>query len=131
MHKHHIVPKHMGGTDDENNLVYLTVEEHAEAHKKLYEEHGQWQDYIAWQGLAGLMTKEELVRKMLSESGKKGAALTNVRKDIKRGPKPGTFKPVGTKGTKWYHNPETKQTSCFRADQQIPEGWIQGRLKRL
>ena len=33
---HYIVPKHMGGTDDPDNIVELTVEEHAEAHRKLY-----------------------------------------------------------------------------------------------
>ena len=51
-HKHHIIPKHMGGTDDPSNLVELTVEEHAEAHRKLFEEHGRWQDELAWKGLA-------------------------------------------------------------------------------
>ena len=30
-HKHHIIPKHIGGTDDPSNLVDLTIEEHAEA----------------------------------------------------------------------------------------------------
>jgi predicted molibdopterin-dependent oxidoreductase YjgC len=30
-HKHHIIPKHMGGTDDESNIIELTIEEHAEA----------------------------------------------------------------------------------------------------
>lgn len=52
----------MGGTDDPDNLVELTVEEHAEAHKKLWEEHGEWQDYLAWQGLLGLMPKAEIAR---------------------------------------------------------------------
>ena len=60
----------MGGTDNLENLIELTVEEHAEAHRKLFEEHGYWQDYIAWQGLAGLITKEELVKKMQSEAAK-------------------------------------------------------------
>jgi hypothetical protein len=61
-HKHHIIPKHAGGTDDPSNLVELSVDDHAEAHRKLYEEYGRWQDYVAWQGLAKLSPKEELVR---------------------------------------------------------------------
>jgi hypothetical protein len=28
-HKHHIIPKHMGGTDDLSNIAKLTIEEHA------------------------------------------------------------------------------------------------------
>jgi hypothetical protein len=58
-HKHHIVPKHMGGSDDHSNLIELTVEEHAEAHKVLYEQHGKWQDKIAWQMLSGQITNYE------------------------------------------------------------------------
>ena len=74
-HKHHIIPKHMGGTDDPSNLVELTIEEHADAHKKLWEEHGRVQDWLAWQGLSGLMTKEEIVKMQLSAAGKKGVAV--------------------------------------------------------
>lgn len=58
-HKHHIVPKHAGGTDDPSNLVELTVEEHAEAHRKLYEQYGRWQDKLAWMGLSN-NTKPDL-----------------------------------------------------------------------
>ena len=65
----------MGGTDDPSNLVELTPEEHAEAHRVLYEEHGRWQDYVAWQGLAKLATKKEHVHMLLSEAGKKGGAM--------------------------------------------------------
>ena len=36
-HKHHIVPKHMGGSDDEENLILLTLEEHIQAHWDLYQ----------------------------------------------------------------------------------------------
>lgn len=69
-HKHHIIPKHAGGTDDPSNLVELSVSDHAEAHKTLYEQHGRWQDYVAWQGLAKLSPKEELVRIRQREAGK-------------------------------------------------------------
>ena len=35
-HTHHIIPKHMGGTDHPDNLVELTPMEHADAHSLLY-----------------------------------------------------------------------------------------------
>ena len=43
-HKHHIIPKHMGGSDDPENIIELSVDEHAEAHRLLYEEYGRPQD---------------------------------------------------------------------------------------
>ena len=52
-HKHHITPKHMGGTDDPSNLIELSVEEHAEAHLKLYEEYGKHEDLCAYYMLSG------------------------------------------------------------------------------
>jgi hypothetical protein len=58
-HKHHIIPKHMGGTDDPSNLVELTIEDHAEAHKKLWEEYGCLADKIAWECLSGRCITEE------------------------------------------------------------------------
>ncbi len=61
-HKHHIIPKHMGGTNDQSNLVELTVAEHAEAHRKLFEEHGRWQDEIAWKALTGQITTDQARR---------------------------------------------------------------------
>lgn len=64
-HKHHIIPKHVGGTDDSSNLVLLTVEEHAEAHKKLWEQHGRWQDKIAWQTLSGQISIQEAREQMM------------------------------------------------------------------
>ena len=52
----------MGGTDDSSNLVKLTVAEHAEAHKILYEQYGFWQDYAAWMGLTKQLSSLETVR---------------------------------------------------------------------
>jgi len=52
----------MGGTDNASNLIRLTIEEHAEAHRKLYEKHGLWQDYLAWKGLCGQIGKDEIIK---------------------------------------------------------------------
>ena len=35
-HYHHIIPKHQGGTDDLNNLILLSPEDHAKAHLELF-----------------------------------------------------------------------------------------------
>ena len=50
----------MGGTDDPSNLTSLTVEEHAIAHKLLFEEYGKKEDYIAWKSLSEQIGKEEI-----------------------------------------------------------------------
>ena len=64
----------MGGTDDHSNLIELSVEEHAEAHKKLYEEYGNQYDRIAYEALSGMIKKEEVIQQVLSEAGKRGGA---------------------------------------------------------
>lgn len=71
-HTHHIIPRHAGGSDDPSNLVELTITEHAEAHKKLYEEYGKEEDKLAWLGLAGMIDKEEIIRQQCSLAAKKG-----------------------------------------------------------
>lgn len=60
-HKHHIIPKHLGGTDDSSNLVEVTVEQHAALHKQLWEDLGHWEDKLAWEGLAGIVPKQDIV----------------------------------------------------------------------
>ena len=52
----------MGGTDDPINLKELTVKQHARAHKKLYKQHGKWEDRIAYQMLSGQITNYEAGR---------------------------------------------------------------------
>lgn len=81
-HKHHIIPKHMGGTDDSSNLVELTVAEHAEAHRVLFEKYGLEQDRIAWLALSGQITNEEAI-KLASSAAHKGTAPWNKGKSGK------------------------------------------------
>ena len=81
-HKHHIIPKHAGGIDHPDNLVLLTVEEHSEAHRILYEKHGRWQDKLAFEGLAGLIGKDELLQEMYKN--RKRLVMTEEHKQILR-----------------------------------------------
>lgn len=60
LHKHHIVPRHAGGTDDPSNLVELTVEDHAIAHKVLYGFYKREYDRIAWMTLSGQIDKKKV-----------------------------------------------------------------------
>lgn len=69
-HKHHILPRHVGGTDDPSNLVLLTIEEHAEAHRLLYESHGRWQDRVAWLTLSKQITCAEAIKMAQSLANK-------------------------------------------------------------
>ena len=81
-HKHHIIPKHMGGTDDPSNLIELTVEEHAEAHRKLFAQYGHWQDEVAWKGLSGQLSKLDVISEIARNTGlaTKGRKLSEETK---------------------------------------------------
>ena len=97
-HKHHIIPRHAGGTDDESNIIHLTIEEHAEAHRKLFEQHGRWQDELAWKGLSGQIGKEEIIARCVrSNLGKTFSA--EHRKKISESQK-GQYRPPASVETR-------------------------------
>ena len=79
-HKHHIIPKHIGGTNAPSNLIELSIEDHAEAHRILYEKHGRWQDRVAWLSLSGIMKDEERIYKILKNSNPGGYKHTEEAK---------------------------------------------------
>jgi len=58
----------MGGTDNSNNLIELTIEEHAQAHFNLWKKFECIEDKIAWECLSGRKLSEE-ERIILSKSG--------------------------------------------------------------
>ena len=104
-HKHHILPRHAGGTDDESNLVELTIEEHALAHKTLYEKFGRWQDRVAWVSLSGIMKDQERIYEILKNSNPGGYKHTEEIKkrlsQMKMGEKNPMFgKPATNRGQK-------------------------------
>ena len=111
-HKHHIVPRHMGGTDDPSNLVELTIEEHAEAHRKLFEQHGHWEDEIAWKGLAKMIDRQEVIAEVIRNTHKNKTLSEEHKQKIrnsKRVISEETRKKLSDAAKGRKHSEETKQ----------------------
>lgn len=83
-HTHHIIPKHMGGDDSPDNLIELSVEDHADAHRVLYETYGLKADLMAWLMLSGKTSEAELVRIELAKEGHKKFRESSVAREVDR-----------------------------------------------
>lgn len=67
----------MGGSDEPHNIVELSVCEHAEEHRKLFEKYGKREDYVAWKALSGSIGREELNRMLMSLGGIKQGRINS------------------------------------------------------
>ena len=97
-HNHHIIPKHAGGTDDPDNITKLTIEEHAEAHKKLWEERGLLGDKIAWLALSNQIDRGEIQKELGKLVGKSNIGRKLSKEHIDRIRQCNTGKPSPRKG---------------------------------
>lgn len=85
-HRHHIIPRHMGGDDSAENLVYLTPSEHAQAHLELYEKYGKAADAQAYiklskSSLSGWkQTPEHIAKRVAATDYSKVSAKLKGRK---------------------------------------------------
>ena len=79
-HKHHIIPRHAGGSNDPSNLIELTIEEHALAHKKLFFIYGRWQDEIAYLTLSGQISSAEAIKQAQSKGASRPKTEETKRK---------------------------------------------------
>jgi hypothetical protein len=115
--QHHIVPKCMGGTNENNNLVELTPEEHYVAHQLLVK---MYPDDNSLVYAANMMTTSS---KNLQRNNKRYGWLK--RKYVKV-----CKKRVGalnsSYGKGWYYNPTTLEEGKFLISE-IPDNWIKGR----
>jgi len=138
-HKHHIIPRYDGGSDDPSNLVVLSVTQHAMWHFAEWQRKGNKEDKIAWQALAKMIGKEEAIRQAAGIGGSRSKGkkrdpevvkrIANSRRGVKRGKTGPRSEEVKNKisstkrGKKWYVN-EIGEASTF---QEHPgEGWVPG-----
>jgi len=93
-HNHHIIPKHIGGSNDSSNIKKLTIRQHALAHKKLFEEHGRWQDKEAWLSLSGQITCAEAIKRaqILSNKTRIISDETKIKMSLSHKGKPSAMK---------------------------------------
>jgi hypothetical protein len=94
-HKHHIKPRYEDGSDSPENLVELSVIQHAMWHYAEWLRKGNWQDDLAFRILTGRITREESIREKVSNSNKS-------RKGEKRPPRSKSVKEKIQSGMKRY-----------------------------
>jgi hypothetical protein len=92
--KHHIIPLHewkkrfnpkATRADKElnapDNVVVLTIEQHAQVHQFLYEQYGRWEDRLAWKGLTGgIGTESILAEKQRLNGSRSGLLIKGIPK---------------------------------------------------
>jgi HNH endonuclease len=83
LHKHHIIPRHAGGTNSPSNIKLLTISDHAKEHKLLFEKHGRWQDEVAFKTLSGQISNLDATKIAQHYAGK-----TTIQKQISEGKHP-------------------------------------------
>lgn len=112
-HNHHLIPKHLGGTDDKNNIIEnISVTRHAMFHYAnwlLYKSDG---DYIAYKALSGTIGKEELVKELCLMGSKKAGKVAKesgqLRDAALKQPREARVE-IGNKLSKW--NRENKNSN--------------------
>nr|QUO99132.1 putative HNH homing endonuclease [Oedogonium capilliforme]QUO99167.1 putative HNH homing endonuclease [Oedogonium capilliforme] len=88
---HHIIPKHWGGPDEDWNIITLSVEDHAYAHKLLYENYKNYYDLCAAYMLQGQTLEGfDAIRKANQEKMKQlgvGFYDSEIQRELGKRPK--------------------------------------------
>jgi hypothetical protein len=91
--KHHIIPRYMGGSDSPENLVEVTLTQHAMFHYCNWCLWGNKEDEIAWKAISGKISIEDIIL----ESRKLGGRNAHIKhpelknKNLKRTGNPHTL----------------------------------------
>jgi hypothetical protein len=124
--RHHIIPKSLGGSDDESNLVDLTAREHFICHyllMKMYPKNtNEW--FKMTKAFMMMRTcssnQQRYFNSRLYESQK--IHFSKVQSKCQSG------KGNSQYGTMWIHNPKTLDTKKIKKNEKIPEGWVKGKF---
>lgn len=122
---HHILPRSMGGNNDESNLVKLTGREHWIAHLLLWKIHRNSECAHACHMMAMRCEERGIAEirnsRMYEAVRIHHAKLTSKRHKAFVGEKNSQF------GTRWICNISTRENRKILSDAEIPVGWTSGR----
>ena len=120
--RHHIVPRSLGGSDDNENIVKLTLREHYIAHLLLCRIHRGTRNYYPMlRALTMMKTRRDGTRI------KNSRMFEYFRVDIsKMLSEANSGENNGQYGTIWYYNPSLKENKKFKSGDVIPEGYVKG-----
>jgi len=85
--KHHIVPKHAGGTDEDANMIVLTYRQHILAHLLLYRKYKRYEDITAYKLMTGLPEeRKSAICKLIGERHKQSGHIYALgKKNVETG----------------------------------------------
>jgi hypothetical protein len=126
----------MGGPDTPENLVEVTITQHAMFHFCNYQLWGNEEDRLAWIGLSGIVPKEEHVYQMLLFAQKKAMEAARTPENIEK--KKQSFKEIGHQqgeknsnyGKMWITDGTKEGSYTINKGDPIPEGFRKGRISK-
>lgn len=85
--RHHIIPKHIGGTDNEDNIITLTYRQHILAHLLLYRVYGRFEDLTAYRLMKGLDENRKItIGKLIGQRHKDSGHIYELgRRNVESG----------------------------------------------
>lgn len=117
--KHHILPKCMGGTDANHNIVSLTPEEHYVAHQLL----------VKIYNIPSLVYAANMMTAASNTHGRRNKLYGWLRKRLQAAAKQRTGSKNGSYGKLWYHNLSDLAAGKYLPGTE-PQGWIKGRIPK-
>jgi len=123
-HVHHIIPKYMGGDDSKENLIELTIEQHAQAHWELFCMYGNWEDEVAYRSLSGQINHYEAQQEARRNAQYSRWAVPGAREE--------QSKKVSGENNPQYGKPTSaKQKEAVRIANSVPKPHISENMKKL
>jgi hypothetical protein len=128
--RHHIIPRSLGGSDKECNIVALTAREHFICHLLLTKIHPE--NTPSW----GKMVKAFMMMLRTKSAGQERWYTSKTYASIRaQFAAVQSISQTGTGnsqfGTKWIHNIESNISKKMHINEALPIGWAEGRTAKI